>query len=532
MYKDEEYQIKNVEREGIAEDEQVGKFNNTNKECGGSQSSCRKWVRRILFSGVCFFSVSVLLFAGYVFVTNCKGDIARRRTLKQLRDRSLPTDTSYLGEEKEDFSSVGDEREPPPLSEEDKNGTRFYLAAFKVAAFPGGFRNDIPYQGLAAEPELCEPIDDNLGKAMKAYVDIQEDFYCLMEKARRRSRFNYGLDFVHDSGIPGSSLGVLASLRGAARNMQILCLHEQASGDAEKALDACAAIIDMNLSFNDEYWMIVWLVRTATGLMAFDSAEQTLSRTFPEKDSLQKVRKRLLSEFHSMDFRQMAECEIASLVEYLQYPGLCVAKRTWSIEEALSKKTWRLSLGGGGLDQAQPLEWKIRLGLATCRVWYTLCPGAWRLRFARRIEEELKNYDDLELPLEEVTRKANEVLEKNDNSQGLALPRGIIEILKHKARMKVCAGALSLEAYRIDHGKWPDALSELEEEEEMLKDPFTGNVLKYERTGSGCIVYSVGRNQRDDAGEQDYNVDRKDDIVFHLFNPGMRNKMPETPSGL
>jgi len=87
-------------------------------------------------------------------------------------------------------------------------------------------------------------------------MEIQNEFYTLIEKARRCERFSYDPDFLNDPNSDKPNLRLLNNLRSAARHLQLLCLREQVLGNADKALDACAAILDMNQSLNDEPWLM------------------------------------------------------------------------------------------------------------------------------------------------------------------------------------------------------------------------------------------------------------------------------------
>ena len=61
--------------------------------------------------------------------------------------------------------------------------------------------------------------------------------------------------------------------------------------------------------------------------------------------------------------------------------------------------------------------------------------------------------------------------------------------------------ALRLERYRLEHGDWPATLDMLgDAQNQALLDPFTGKSLIYRRQPNGFIVYSVGKDLRDDGG--------------------------------
>ncbi len=221
------------------------------------------------------------------------------------------------------------------------------------------------------------------------------------------------------------------------------------------------------------------------------------------------------------------KCDIAVLAEWICHPSQWVAKQTLSAERLLSSQKYLEQLAMFekiSISPKMPSERKIRFWLGVSRVWVTLCPGAYKLGLAHKIEECLKKYDEAGLATGELAEKANKTLEENkdDNSEELAWARGVLQIVGHRARMKVGAVALSLEVYRIDHGNWPETLTRLEYP--VANDPFTGGELQYRPVDSGCVIYSVGENQKDGGGKSSLMMDGDDDIVFHLFDPEKRNK--------
>jgi hypothetical protein len=50
-----------------------------------------------------------------------------------------------------------------------------------------------------------------------------------------------------------------------------------------------------------------------------------------------------------------------------------------------------------------------------------------------------------------------------------------------------------------------------------IPDPISGGMVMYKRTGSGFMIYSLGKNKKDDGGPKN-NVDRKesDDFGFEF----------------
>jgi len=132
--------IENLRR-SLMQDQPMTRLNTEKQESGRTQSSLRKWLRRILKGLACLVALLILFVAGYIIVTNYRGKSARERIIQGLEKRGLPTDLSYLEEEPETMTSIAarmsdEDDKGPSLYEQAKDGTRFYLAAFRVADFP------------------------------------------------------------------------------------------------------------------------------------------------------------------------------------------------------------------------------------------------------------------------------------------------------------------------------------------------------------------------------------------------------------
>jgi hypothetical protein len=85
--------------------------------------------------------------------------------------------------------------------------------------------------------------------------------------------------------------------------------------------------------------------------------------------------------------------------------------------------------------------------------------------------------------------------------------------------------ALALSAYRADKGRYPERLSDVESAcgSPLPTDLFTGQAFVYRREGEGYVLYSVGRNRKDDGGKRSSGIDlqvsvqgvyRRDDLVW------------------
>ncbi len=85
------------------------------------------------------------------------------------------------------------------------------------------------------------------------------------------------------------------------------------------------------------------------------------------------------------------------------------------------------------------------------------------------------------------------------------------------ARLGMAEIALSLKAYKVERGEYPESLEELAVfvGQELPMDPFSEGPFVYRREGAGFLLYSLGANLEDDGGvAPERSVLREGDIVM------------------
>jgi hypothetical protein len=84
-------------------------------------------------------------------------------------------------------------------------------------------------------------------------------------------------------------------------------------------------------------------------------------------------------------------------------------------------------------------------------------------------------------------------------SYSSAIPRQ----LETEANLRLARTALVVEQYRREHGRIPDTLSDLNLGlAEFAMDPFSDELLHYQHLATGYVLYSVGRDRRDNGGKE------------------------------
>jgi hypothetical protein len=121
--------------------------------------------------------------------------------------------------------------------------------------------------------------------------------------------------------------------------------------------------------------------------------------------------------------------------------------------------------------------------------------------------------------------------ETNDSSGLIKLfSAGMDKIFMAGARITAqhrCAIVLlAVERYRLAHGRWPRALSELTPTylSKIPTDPYNSQPLCYRVVEDGVVVYSVGPDGQDDHGnlDQTMKLPPGTDLGFRLWNVPVR----------
>ena len=105
---------------------------------------------------------------------------------------------------------------------------------------------------------------------------------------------------------------------------------------------------------------------------------------------------------------------------------------------------------------------------------------------------------------------------------GYILPT-VLQLRETQARLRCAIAAVAAERYRLKHEKiWPGRLDDLVKDgllKEVPKDPYDGKTLRFKRTPTGLIVYSVGPDLIDNGGKLGRATPRAPgtDIGFELW---------------
>jgi hypothetical protein len=154
-------------------------------------------------------------------------------------------------------------------------------------------------------------------------------------------------------------------------------------------------------------------------------------------------------------------------------------------------------------------------------------------KFARDYPERLRLQNELVRATQlrdeaqaEAFRKVETKVQANPRLKEIGYILGpVLQLRETQARLRCAIAAVAAERYRLKHEKtWPGGLDDLVKDgllKEVPKDPYDGKPLRFKRTPTGVIVYSVGPDMIDNGGKVGPATPRAagTDIGFELWDP-------------
>lgn len=151
-----------------------------------------------------------------------------------------------------------------------------------------------------------------------------------------------------------------------------------------------------------------------------------------------------------------------------------------------------------------------------CNAWKVRCISYWRsIRSALRSHptDMLASYRALKAVVDTEAAHENEPTYELIAVLAPVAHQAESKVMEDEARRRICSVLIDLADYHRRHGVFPNGLADLGAS--LPLDPYTDKPLLYRREGRGFVLYSVGRNFKDDGGREQgaRKEDRNLDIV-------------------
>jgi len=382
---------------------------------------------------------------------------------------------------------------PSPIPEEENAAPLYERALAKMVVADDGvftLRDELFAGGLwDLSAQKVERLREYLSRNSEAIEVLRR----AAQKPRCRFDFDYAKvlwgDDVTMREIPGARGGLGSLMREAARTLRAKAMLDKADGKVEQAALDCWVTLRMANALGQEPLIIPQLVRIAIAQIALRGLEFLLY----DANVPVHLQAKLLGELSPLKGREALARSLAGerAVAYQRVgPGFVVLAMT-AEPETLPRPylDWSTTQDSVARDNLNYLRWSSAL-ISAAREPYSVA-----------------------------TVKVNEIAKEVDGEQFSFLSkRRLASCLDGgpylcQARVDAKAGCLevvfALKNYNAEHGSYPVSLEELAGKRgELPLDPFNGESFTYRREEGGFLVYSVGRDGKDDGGSE------KDDIVW------------------
>ncbi len=438
----------------------------------------RSWLRERWFVWVPLSFLALLAVAYAAYRAVLKHRLNAR--LQAIREEGYPATLEELDAWYE---------EPPP----GQNAADIYMKAFRLIVEPTEEEAEkLPLVGYAELPPPGEALPQEMMSAIEKHLEPNKQAIRLLHEAASLGRSRYPIDLRDGAAM---RVNHLTSVRRGAELLALAaCWHaREGNPEAARALTSCFALGE---SLGDEPVLISQLVRYAIDAISVYALQDILSLVSLPAGALTAL-----------------ESAIRSLPSKPGTPPRWVLGEMLFVAEASKPEQLGSELRLSGWTapayrQTGVLQLDALYRLAVMDEFVEACrePFPRRIEASRRVASEKDRRASQRPWLHPLT------VRRMPTVYG-----GVLEEAADFARLRSARVALAVERFRLDNERLPEKLSELVPAyiEEVPADPFDGKPVRYKRLKTGYVLYSLGRDQDDDSGEEgEYDADS--DIVFRV----------------
>jgi hypothetical protein len=388
----------------------------------------------------------------------------------------------------------------PPRAPDRPNAAPVYRKAF-AALTPPDQLPALLRDRSAAWAEYDRTAFDPSDREMKEFLDSQQRGLALLREAAAIPHCSFDRDWSGDTSPVDIPVPELPSLRHAAVLLAYDALARASRGDGDGAADDVRAIYGIAGHIN--YPLLIDLVTAAAVERTGAKALEDVLALAPPKNVTR------LPAGAGEPFR-----------EHL--------RRTFAMEEAWGMAAIALiatGRAGSSPDIAATTamdKWgEAVLLTALYRVFFLEEDLAAYRRHLRTMRENAARPTPAALDGFEDHEKAIRATRGGGILAGLLVPatyKALYAALDGDARRGLVRLAVAATAYKAKHGKPPEKLAELVPEfiAEVPPDPYDGRPLRLRRADGGLVLYSVGRDRKDDGGRVMDEETWEGDLTFRL----------------
>jgi len=324
-----------------------------------------------------------------------------------------------------------------------------------------------------------QSLDDQTKSALVKLVDDNTDALHLLEQAARIEHCRYAIDLTSRDNMRVPSISGFNNIVG------LLCfkaaLHMEQT-EVGPAVDATICAYRTAGSLAKEPVVISRALGRVCQLRATGILERILSRTSVDAGQLEHLEQTLATAYDPNGLEHTFISEQCFMLDNF--------RRSMSLSsippsENLSFVRFQMARISGAVDLAEIryIDWIDRY-LTVIRL-----PHRERVQAVTDIQRERNRLGDQQVLLHTIMP---------------AFYGFIMSDVENLAQLLTARTALAIERYRLASGQLPGQLTDLVPTylEHVPEDPFDGQPLRYRRLEKGYVVYSIGRDVRDNGGTE------------------------------
>jgi hypothetical protein len=359
----------------------------------------------------------------------------------------------------------------------EENAALRYLKAWRNMQFLTPRENELlPLAGSEKLPEPGQPYPEKTRRIIERYVSLNRPALELIYRAMHYERCRFPVIYSFPA-----NFSHLANMRHLSRLLALETIYHALNREPEKAIDAVAAHNHMIRMQEYEPTLIAQLVRIAIQNIRDTSVKQLLNRAALSDAQLERL----------AGLYGVPEDPPAWMLRGVQgETGFAMSHEderllNYSASLSLSDSLFMLfnRLSGHDFFQSLYKTHQLRQSAELFRI---------------PVSAALQSEKTVAAPgLSQFTESPFEWF--NDSSG-----RIIESVAKSLTDQNLVRTAIALERYRRAKGRYPYRMLEAltpEFLDEVPRDCFSGEALKYRRAEEGCLVYSIGIDRKDDGGK-------------------------------
>lgn len=335
----------------------------------------------------------------------------------------------------------------------------------------------IPFFGRRAElPARTQPLDEQTLAKVAQLLDDNRKALGLLRQGAAIPDCRYPIDLAQGENV---MLSHLSNIRSATRLRVLeaaLCAEQR---ESEAATQAVLSGYGLARSLRREPVIISQLVRCACNTAAGQALERVLNRLELTDAQLAGIEATVVASYDPNAMSRAFAADRCFGLEMLRDP--------------------RAASGVGGPHRIL-LEISRALGLLDLGLVRYLDCAADYIAIA-----QIEPYRRQEaVAAVEAEQREGSVISAFTDWLAPAFGRVIVLDLDNVARLQVTRTAVAVERYRLANGRLPETLADLMPTfvQNVPADPFDGRPLRYRTLDPGYVVYSVGQDGTDDAGQE------------------------------